>query len=225
MKPKERAAAAAIAFVQSGMVVGLGTGTTANCFLHALADAIHSGRLQEIRGIPTSSHSQRRAQDLGIPLTTLAQCPHPDMTVDGADEIDPNLDLIKGLGGALLREKIVAQNSQRLIIIADITKQVDRLGSHSPLPVEVAQFGHEAHAPFFASLGAKPTLRRTQQGNIYITDNGNFIYDLKFPTPFDPRAIENAILHRAGVVDCGLFLQIAQIALIADDNAVREMRR
>lgn len=225
MKPKERAAEAAIAFLRSGMVVGLGTGSTANYFLQALANALQSGKLRDIRGVPTSRQSEHRARELGIPLTSLAECPHPDVTVDGSDEIDPHLDLIKGLGGALLREKIVAQNSRRLIIIADASKQVQTLGSHSPLPVEVAQFAHESHAAFFASLGATPTLRRTADGSVFVTDNGNYIYDLKFPGIPDPRAIENAILHRAGVVDCGLFLGIAQVALIADDHGVQEMRR
>src|SRR5690348_9806358 len=129
MNPKQRAAEAAMKFVRSGMVVGLGTGTTADQFLQVLAAAINAGKLRDIRGVPTSRQSERRARELGIPLTTLAECPRPDVTIDGADEVDPQLNLIKGLGGALLREKIVAQNSQKLVIIADAGKAVTRLGT------------------------------------------------------------------------------------------------
>src|SRR5215212_8466586 len=128
MNPKQRAGEAAVSFVKSGMVVGLGTGSTADFFLVALANAIKSGKLSGIRGIPTSKQSQRRANELGIPLTNLAESPQADVDIDGADEISPNLDLIKGLGGAMLREKIVAQNSKQLVIIADAAKCVDTMG-------------------------------------------------------------------------------------------------
>src|SRR5207253_2323090 len=127
------AADAALQHVQSGMVVGLGTGSTADCFLVALARELSAGRLKGIRGIATSNRSEGRARELRIPLTDLASTPQADVTVDGADEIAPNLDLIKGLGGALLREKIVAQHSRKLIIIADASKVVPKLGTHSPL--------------------------------------------------------------------------------------------
>ena len=225
MNPKQRAAEAAIAFVQSGMVVGLGTGSTADEFLRALADAISSGKLRDIRGVPTSRQSEQRARELGIPLASLAECPSPDVTIDGADEIAPNLDLIKGLGGALLREKIVAQNSRQLIIIADAGKQVQTLGTRSALPVEVAQFGHESHARFFTDLGGKPVLRRTAGGDVFVTDNGNYIYDCRFDGIPDPRKLEGLLLHRAGVVDSGLFLGLAGGALIADGTSVQHLRR
>jgi ribose 5-phosphate isomerase A len=225
MSPKERAAEAAIEFVRSGMVIGLGTGSTADCFLLALGGALKSKRLSDIRGVPTSRQSEKRAKELGIPLTTLAESPQPDLTIDGADEINPRLDLIKGLGGALLREKIVAQNSKRLLIIADAGKCVTTLGAKSPLPVEVAQFGHESHVPFLQKLGATPTLRRGPDGTIFVTDNSNYIYDCRFAGIADPAALEDALLQRAGIVDCGLFLGMAETALIGDDNSVREMRR
>ena len=225
MNPKQRAAEAAIAFVQSGMVVGLGTGSTADEFLKALGAAIQSGRLRDIRGVPTSRQSEQRARELGIALATLMECPHPDVTIDGADEVAPNLDLIKGLGGALLREKIVAQNSQRLIIIADAGKRVRSLGTRSPLPVEVAQFGHESHVEFLHGLGAKTMLRRGADGKTFVTDNGNLIYDCRFDGIANPRQLEDALLHRAGVVDSGLFLGLATVALIADDAGVQELRR
>jgi ribose 5-phosphate isomerase A len=224
MNPKQRAAEAAMSFVKSGMVVGLGTGSTADFFLVALANAIKSGKLGGIRGIPTSKQSERRAQELGIPLTTLVECSKADVDIDGADEIAPNLDLIKGLGGAMLREKIVAQNSKEVIIIADAAKRVDWLGSKSPLPVEVALFEHECHVPFMKSLGAAPTLRRTADGKTFITDNGNCIYDCRFGPIEDPRRLESALLDRAGIVDCGFFLGMASLALIADDTRVTEIK-
>jgi ribose 5-phosphate isomerase A len=225
MNPKQRAAEAAIAFVESGMVVGLGTGSTADEFLKALASAINSGRLRDIRGVPTSRQSERRAQQLGIPLAALAECPIPDVTIDGADEIAPDLNLIKGLGGALLREKIVAQNSRQLIIIADDGKRVARLGTRSPLPVEVIPFCHDVHVPFLERLGARPVLRRDGGGEAFTTDSGNYIYDCHFKQIDDPVALEAMLLHRAGIVDTGLFIGIATCALVADDAGVQEIRR
>src|SRR5688572_2055992 len=224
MNPKQRAAEAALAYVRSGMVIGLGTGSTADFCLVALGAAIKSGKISGVRGVPTSRQSERRAQEVGIPLATLAECPSVDVTIDGADEIAPNLDLIKGLGGALLREKIVAQNSRKLIIIADGTKRVDVLGTKAPLPVEVAQFAHECHVPFLKSLGARPDLRRAGDGSMFITDNANCIYDCRFGGIPDARKLEAALLDRAGVVDCGLFLGMASMALVADDQNVVELR-
>ncbi len=224
MNPKQRAAEGSLQFVRDGMVIGLGTGSTADYFLQALAAALRDGRLKNIRGIPTSRQSERRAEELGIPLITLAQA-KPDVTIDGADEIDPQLNLIKGLGGALLREKIVAQNSGTLIIIADAGKSVSKLGTKSPLPVEVARFAHEAHVDFFRELGATPTLRKTPDGAAYVTDNGNHIYDCTFSGIEDPAAM-NAKLHgRAGVVETGLFVGIAAVALVADETGVDERHR
>lgn len=224
MNPKQRAAEASLQFVRDGMVVGLGTGSTADYLLQALAAALRDGRLTEIRGIPTSRQSERRAQHLGIPLVSLADA-RPDVTIDGADEVDSNLNLIKGLGGALLREKIVAQNSREVIIIADASKAVPKLGTKSPLPVEVAQFAYESHVEFFRSLGAAPALRKTQDGAPYVTDNGNYIYDCKFAGIDDPEKLSDTLRDRAGVVETGLFVNIATLALIADDNGVQERRR
>ena len=212
-----------MSFIKSGMVVGLGTGSTADFFHIALANAIKSGRLSGIRGIPTSKQAEEHARQLGIPLTNLSECPTADVDVDGADEIAPNLDLIKGLGGALLREKIVAQNSKQLIIIADAAKRVNVLGSKSPLPVEVAMFEYECHVPYLQRLGATPALRRGADGKVFITDNGNCIYDCRFSRIDDPRRLEAALLDRAGIVDCGLFLGMASVALVADDQKVTEL--
>jgi len=221
MNPKQRAAQAAMEFVDSGMIVGLGTGSTADFFLQVLAAALREGRLMNIRGVPTSLQSQRRASQLGIPLATLAQCPNPDVTIDGADEVGPRLDLIKGLGGALLREKIVAQNSRKLVIIADAGKAVARLGSKSMLPVEVAQFGHEIHERFFQSLSALPVLRKAADGIPFVTDNGNYIYDCRFEGGIeDPAQLEQQFRARAGVIETGLFLGMAKVALIAGEDGV-----
>ena len=227
MNPKERAAEAALKFVESGMVVGLGTGSTADYILIAIAREIKAGRLTGIRGIPTSQRSEARAIELGIPLVSLAECPVSDVTIDGADEVAPNLDVIKGLGGALVREKVVAQSTRKLIIIADASKRVTRLGTKSPLPVEVIRFAHEASAVYLRSLGCTPTLRLTADGTPYITDNSNYIYDCSFlpngmPNPAD---IQERILHRAGLVDSGLFLGMAGVAIIAGDSDCETLRR
>lgn len=226
MNAKQRAAEAALKYVESGMVVGLGTGSTADQFLQVLARALVAGTLKNIRGVATSLQSERRARDLGIPLSTLVQTPRCDVTVDGADEVDPNLDLIKGLGGALLREKVVAQNSAKLVIIADAGKVVERLGFKAMLPVEVARFAHEAHVPFFRGLGAEPALRRTSDGSAFVTDNGNHIYDCRFAGGIlDPARLEHALRRRAGVVETGLFLEMADVAFVADDVHAEECTR
>ncbi len=226
MNPKQRAAEAALGFVRSGMTIGLGTGSTADIFLKALANALNTKALADVRGVPTSLRSEKRAIELGIPLTTLAACPRVDLTIDGADEVDPNLDLIKGLGGALVREKIVAQNSRRLIIIADSSKISPRLGLLSPLPVEVVRFAHESQELYLKSLGAKPTLRPGPDGKPLQTDNGNYIYDCRFDGGIEhAAALDGALRRRAGIVDSGLFLGLAQTILIGDAAGVTERNR
>lgn len=223
MSPKQRVGEACIGHLRSGMVVGLGTGSTADFFLQSLAAAIRSGQLTGIRGVPTSRKSEQRALHLGIPLTTLAETPQIDVTIDGADEIAPGLMLIKGLGGALLREKIVAQNSRTMIVIADAGKESPKLGLKSPLPIEVIPFAHEASARFLASLGCEPVLRRGTDGAVFVTDNGNHIYDCRFAEGIaDPAALQAKLVDRAGIVETGLFLGIGKLALIADETGVRE---
>jgi ribose 5-phosphate isomerase A len=218
---------AALAYVKDGMVVGLGTGSTSRHFHEALGAAVREGRLRDIKGVPTSEWAADFAQQQGIPLTTLAQHAQPDVTVDGADEIDPQLNLIKGLGGALLREKIVAASSRRMIVIADASKVVGRLGTTQPLPVEVTAFGHETHVAFFRALGGEPTLRQNKtKGGIYVTDNANYIYDVRFPAAIpDAAGLEAALRKRPGIVETGLFIDIASVALIADDDRVEERVR
>ena len=212
-------------YVRDGTVVGLGTGSTADLFLQALATALRDGRVRDVRGVPTSRQSERRAQHLGIPLTTLGEASRPDVTIDGADEVDPRLDLIKGLGGALLREKIVAQNSKKLVIIADAGKAVSKLGTKAMLPVEVVQFAHEAQEAFLRTLGAAPALRRSADA-VFVTDNGNYIYDCRFPNGIDdPAGLDLALRRRAGVVETGLFVGMADVALVAGEDAVEERVR
>jgi ribose 5-phosphate isomerase A len=225
MNPKQRAAEAALEILADGMVVGLGTGSTADFFLMAFAESIKAGKLRNVRGVPTSKRSELRAIELGIPLTDLADAPNLDITIDGADEIAPNLDLVKGLGGALLREKIVAQASKKLVIIADSSKTVTALGTTQPLPVEVAHFGYETQAQFLRSLGCDPTLRRQTDGKPFMTDNSNCIYDCRFQRIDDPPALDRALKSRAGIVESGLFLGMAHIALIATDSDVKRLTR
>jgi ribose 5-phosphate isomerase A len=225
MDPKQRAAQAALQFIRDGMVVGLGTGSTADFFHIALADALRTAKLTRVVGVATSKRAEEHARELRIPLKALAEAPNPDVTVDGADEIAPNLDLIKGLGGALLREKIVAQASKKLVIIADAGKTVSVLGSKQPLPVEIAIFGHETHSSFLRSLGCEPSLRKAADGQPYITDNSNYIYDCRFPRIDNPRQIEMALKSRAGIVESGLFLAMADIGLIATTDEVKQIVR
>ena len=225
MSPKQRAAERALELICDNMVVGLGTGSTADFFLQALGAAIGSGQLRGVRGVPTSKRSETRAHELGIPLSTLIETPHPDLTVDGADEVAPNCDAIKGLGGALLREKMVAQASKRIALIVDESKVVQTLGTHAPLPVEVTPFSHEVHVSFFRSLGASPELRREVDGKPFVTDNGNFIYHCRFERIVDPLRTELSLKSHAGVVETGLFLGIAAEAFIASSSEVRRIAR
>ena len=225
MDPKQRAADEALEMLTSGMVVGLGTGSTAECFIRALGEAIRTGRLKDIRGVPTSTRSEQLARELSLSLVSLAQVDQIDVDVDGADEIDPKLDLIKGLGGALLREKIIAQNSRRMVVIADASKRVDVLGSRAPLPVEVVQFEHDAQARFLRTLGCTPTLRTGADGKPFVTDNGNALYDCRFARIQDAERLQAALKQRAGIVESGLFLDIADTAIIADADGVKVLKR
>jgi ribose 5-phosphate isomerase A len=225
-KAKEQAGEAALKHISSGMNVGLGTGSTTDYFLIALGREVRAGQLTGIRGVPTSIRSENRAKELGIPVCNLSDVPYLDVAVDGADEVDPKLQLVKGLGGALLREKIIAQAAKKFVVIADGGKKVPRLGTRSPLPVEVTTFAHDAHGLFWKSLGCDPILRKTPDGKTYVTDNGNYIYDCRFPTGIeDPTATEMKLLKHAGIVDTGLFLNIASVVLIASESGVEELTR
>jgi ribose 5-phosphate isomerase A len=223
---KRAAGIEAAGLVEAGMRIGLGTGSTVAHFLLFLSERINRGGLRNVLGVPTSLWTAQRARDLGIPLTSLAEHPFLDLTVDGADEVDPNMDLIKGLGSALLREKMVAQASSRLAIIADDGKVVDRLGQISPVPVEVVQFGWEVHENFLQAQGARPVIRQRDDGQPLTTDNGNYIIDCHFPDGIaDPQALDAALAARAGIVESGLFIGMATEVIIGAQDGVRHSFR
>lgn len=218
---KRQSAGSAVRQVESGMCLGLGTGSTIQHFLELLAAEISSGRIHDIVGVPTSLRTEQSCESLGIPLTTLAASPRLDLAVDGADEVDPQLQLIKGLGGALLREKMVVQAADRFAVIADSAKLVQRLGTRSALPVEVVEFQWQAQRPFLAALGCEAVLRRGTDDEPYRTDNGNLILDCTFADGIaDAHALDRALNDRAGVVEHGLFLGLATEAHIAGSDGV-----
>jgi len=223
---KRAAAEAAIVRVESGMVLGLGTGSTVRHLLDLLADALREGRLTDIVGVPTSRQTEKRALALGIPLLELGEGPVPDLTIDGADEVAPGLDLVKGMGGALLREKMVAQASKRVVIIADEGKAVTRLGTLSPLPVEVVPWGLRSHIAYLEAEGASVELRSTATGQRIASDNGNLFLDCRFADGItDPDGLEERLARRAGIVETGLFLGIANVAILAGPDGVRTLER
>ena len=223
---KGEAGREAAASVTSGMRLGLGTGSTVSHFLRHLAERLARGELTDIAGVPTSIRTGTAARALGIPLGTLSELGPLDLAVDGADEVDPALNLIKGLGGALLREKMVVQASRRFIAIVDDTKLVGRLGKLAPVPVEVVPFEFESHLAWFAAEGAVPTLRADGGDGAYRTDNGNVIIDCRFEGGIpDPAVLERRLAHRAGVVESGLFLGMADEAIVAGADGVRRLRR
>jgi ribose 5-phosphate isomerase A len=217
---KRQAAERALELIQSGMALGLGTGSTASHILRGLAERLRDGRLREIVGVPTSERTAALARELGVPLVTLEQRPLLDLALDGADEIDPALQLIKGLGGALLREKIVAAAAQRFVIVGDDSKLVNQLGTHAPVPVEVIAFGLPLCIRRLTEIGCTPTLRRDADGTPYRTDEGNVILDCRFSSIADPAAINAAINAIPGVVGHGLFIGMASMAIVAGTRGV-----
>ena len=219
---KRAAAETAAAMIEDGMVVGLGTGSTARFAIEALIRRVREGL--RIRAIPTSERSAAQAREGGIPLTSFTEHRRLDLTIDGADEIESgSLNLIKGLGGALLREKIVAAASDRLVIVADGRKLVDRLGGTVPVPVEVVPFGWETTADRLRRLGTDPQPRRDAEGKLFCTDGGNRILDCRFGAIGDPAGLDLAIGQTVGVVETGLFIGMARLALVADDSGVRRV--
>ena len=220
---KLAAARRALEFVEPGMRLGLGTGSTAARFVELLAAEVRAGL--SVLCVPTSEETERLAAGLGIPLTTLCETPLLDLTIDGADEIDGELRLIKGGGGALLREKIVATASDRMVVIADSAKQVAKLGAF-PLPVEVVRFGMTATRNRIEMLAADAgchgdvTLRLKGDGTPFVTDGGNYIFDCAFGPIEDPESLDEALKFIPGVVENGLFLGIADAAVIGGPDGV-----
>jgi ribose 5-phosphate isomerase A len=219
---KEAAGRAAAQLVQSGSIVGLGSGSTATYAVQFLGERVRRGL--KIVGIPTSEKTRHLAEGLNIPLTTLDQHPEIDITLDGADEIDRDLNLIKGGGGALLREKIIASASRRFIVVVDSGKQVVRLGKF-PLPVEVIAFAQTLIAMRIAALGARVSLRRYADGDPYVTDEGHQILDCTFGEITDPQALAEKLHAMPGVVEHGLFIGMAEMALVGKDGEVLEIHR
>jgi ribose 5-phosphate isomerase A len=223
---KREAAREALTRVTSGMRLGLGTGSTVAHFLDLLAEALHGGDLGGVVGVPTSHRTADHARRLGIPLVELDGAPL-DLAVDGADEVDPDLDLVKGMGGALLREKMVAQAARQFVVIVDAAKEVERLGQRSPVPVEVVPFGWKSHLPVLRGLGADEVVFRCDDdGRPVYTDNGNIVLDCHFRDAIsDAFEMEAVLRERAGVVETGLFLGLAGEVLVAGEDGVRTRRR
>ncbi|MFN2432370.1 MAG: ribose-5-phosphate isomerase RpiA [Gemmatimonadota bacterium] len=223
---KRLAAERAAEMVRPGMVVGLGTGSTAAFAVAALGRALAGGRLPGIRGVPTSRRTEELARAEGIPLVCLDDVGTVDLTIDGADEVDPALDLIKGGGGALLREKIVASASRRNVVVADESKLVDRLGRRCALPVEVAAFGWTGHVAALERLGARVEPRLGPGGEPFVTAEGHRILDCRFPDGIsDPPALEAQLRSRPGVVETGLFLGLTDVVVVAGASGLRVLER
>lgn len=220
---KKAAAHRAVEFIQSNTVVGLGHGSTTAFAIEKLASLLQSGELEDIVAIPCSLEVEAHARRLGIPLTTLEDHPRIDLTIDGADEVDPEMNLIKGGGGALLREKIVACASQREIIIVDESKLSEKLGTHFALPVEVVPFAWTVEKRFIEGLGAEVTRRGGHTP--FLTDQRNVILDCRFPPISDAPRLALLLNNRAGVVEHGLFIDLATDLIVASASGVRHVRK
>lgn len=217
---KEKAARAAVELVEDGMRLGLGTGSTAEFMLEALAERVRAGL--RVAGVPTSKRTADLARDLGIPLTSLETTPELDLAIDGADEVDPGLNLIKGGGGALLREKIIAACAARFVVIVDGSKQVRRLGAF-PLPVEIIAMAAVPLGRRIAALGAEVTLRVGQDGRPFLSDEGHQILDCAFGEIADPPALAAELNVMPGVVEHGLFCGMAELVLVGGADGVERL--
>jgi ribose 5-phosphate isomerase A len=223
---KRAAAESAIdAEVRDGMVLGLGTGSTAAFLLDGLGERLADGRLRDIAGVPTSQATAERCRELGIPLVELADRPHLDVDIDGADEVAPGLDLIKGLGGAHLHEKVIACSAARFVVVCDHSKLVERLGQHAPLPVEVIEFALPLSQPLLEREGWSWSLRLGADGRPFVTDEGNRILDCRRDDWSDPQSLAAHLSAIPGVVAHGFFLGIAVAAHVAGDDRVAVLTR
>lgn len=219
MNLKEQAAEKALSYVQSGMVLGLGTGSTTKYFTEMLGAKLRAGELKDIVIVPTSESTAALAAQCGIPVGSLDEHSELDLAVDGADEVDPQLNLIKGLGRALLREKIVEIHAKKFIVVVDESKIVEKLGTHCALPIEIVQFGALAHVRWLASLGCDAQLWLEENGKPAITDNGNYLVKCTFKNGIDDAyALAQKLDSRAGIVGHGLFLDMAQVVIVGTEN-------
>jgi ribose 5-phosphate isomerase A len=222
---KKQAGEFAAGLVQSGMVVGLGSGSTAIHAVRKIGERIKSGDLKDVLAIATSLQTHTEARRLEIPLMNDSMPRSVDITIDGADEVDPDWNLIKGGGGALLREKIVAQSSKLMVVVVDETKLSPRLGTKFYVPVEVLRFGWESQKAFLESIGGKPAVRKDPEGNDYETDTGNLIFDCHFGPLADPNNLAIKLGARAGIVEHGLFIGLATDLVIAGANGVEHRKK
>ena len=217
---KAKAAEAALALVEDGMRLGLGTGSTAEFFLRALAVRVAAGL--DVAGVATSERTAALCRELAIRLTSLDETPKLDLAIDGTDETDGALNLIKGAGGALLREKIVAQAADRFVVIADASKRVEALGAF-PLPVEIIPLARRPLTEAIAALGAEATLRMAEDGSPFVTDEGHWILDCAFGRIEEPAGLARRLSALAGIVEHGLFVGMAELVLLGTDQAVERI--
>ena len=222
---KKKAAIYAVDFIESDMVIGLGTGSTAYFAIMRIGERIQNGDLQNIVGIPSSERTEKLAHGLNIPLTDLDAHPEIDLTIDGADEVDPDLNVIKGGGGALLREKIIAQASRRNIIIVDESKLSPLLGTTWALPIEVVPFARKPEQIYLESIGGSVTLRVDENNSAFLTNQQNFILDAHFGQISDPGDLVSRLNTRAGIVEHGLFLGLATDVIVAGKEDIRHLKR
>ncbi|MCZ6639042.1 MAG: ribose-5-phosphate isomerase RpiA [Candidatus Dadabacteria bacterium] len=222
---KKEAGISAVDFVESAMVLGLGTGSTTLFALEELGKRLKEGRLKDIVGICSSIQTEKRAKDLGIPIITFDEKQELDLTIDGADEVDPQLNLIKGGGGALLREKVLAQSSKRNIMIVDESKLSPMLGTRFPVPIEVIPFAWMPVANFIKSLGGEPVLRKKDDEKPYTTDQNNYILDSNFGPISNLDELAHKLGQEAGIVEFGLFLGTASEIIVATSNGIRYQKR
>ena len=223
---KRAAAEKAVELIEDGMILGLGTGSTARHVLQVIAERRSRGELQRIIGVPTSRATNDLALELGIPVSTLDDNPQLDLAIDGADEVDPDMNLIKGLGGALLWEKIVANAAERLVIVVDENKMVEVLCERAPVPVEVVKFAWTTHLGFIEELGGSAKRREAENGEPFITDSGNYIIDCSFEDGLsDAWQLEMELQQRPGVVESGLFLDMAESVIVAAAGGINVLAR
>lgn len=221
---KKQAGEYAADLVESGMRVGLGTGSTAIWAVRRIGEKLKSGELTDIIAIPTSVRTAEEAESLGIPLASFDELTELDITIDGADEVDHRLNLIKGGGGALLREKIVAQITKRLVIIVDPSKQVSLLGQTWAVPIEVVHFGWQSQKHYLESIGATVNVRRTENGEPYLTDGGNLVLDANFGRIYNILALESKLQQRVGIVESGIFFEMAHDLVVAHPDGVQHFQ-
>jgi ribose 5-phosphate isomerase A len=226
MNLKMQAAQYALDYVHPGMILGLGSGSTTAYFIDLLGKRHQTGSLEGIQAVPTSKATAKQARAWGIPVTTLSENPAPDLAVDGADEVDPRLNLIKGLGRALLREKVVEFRSQRLIIIVDENKLVSCLGEKVPLPVEIIKFEAQAHMNWLETLGCHTEQFLEDNGSPVVTDNGNYLVGCYFENGIaEPHQLARVLADQPGIVEHGLFLDVASQVIVAGQAGIRILER